>query len=306
MADFSLVPVDYQPDFDDFSLVPVDHDPFGDSGGIVQPAQTPTQTAPAQTQPAQALPQSLPQQPATGTEVSQSDIGMPGVDSQSTNEGESWDPDSENSSRAVSTQPNQTVPISQSGKLPVDPERLRQFGELKMATFTPTQQIGYLAADALMALGMKPYFANDLTSRFGNVLNLTPLGLAGSALDLIDAKRRDDLPGVLTAAAGMIPGAKGAARGVAEAIERHHPWSKYLGGAVKQELVALPRSLHLQFHRELDEVLPRSKGTAFYKSRSPTERQEDLQQFAKHTKEFDAKHGTKLYDALLKNGFPAP
>jgi hypothetical protein len=29
MPDFSLVPVDYQPDFSDFSLVPVDYDPFG-------------------------------------------------------------------------------------------------------------------------------------------------------------------------------------------------------------------------------------------------------------------------------------
>jgi hypothetical protein len=28
MPDYSLVPVDYQPDFSDASLVPVDHDPF--------------------------------------------------------------------------------------------------------------------------------------------------------------------------------------------------------------------------------------------------------------------------------------
>ena len=28
MPDYSLVPVDYQSDFDDYSLVPVDHDPF--------------------------------------------------------------------------------------------------------------------------------------------------------------------------------------------------------------------------------------------------------------------------------------
>ena len=28
MSDFSLVPVDYQPDFGDISFVPVDHDPF--------------------------------------------------------------------------------------------------------------------------------------------------------------------------------------------------------------------------------------------------------------------------------------
>jgi hypothetical protein len=109
------------------------------------------------------------------------------------------------------------------------------------------------------------------------------------------------------AAAGMIPGAKGVARGVAaDAIHEHHPWPMYLGGAVKQEVVSLPRSLHLEFHMGLDEYLPRRKTTAYYESLGPIERQEALQQLAKHTKEFDAKHGTKLYDALLKNGFPAP
>jgi hypothetical protein len=71
-------------------------------------------------------------------------------------------------------------------------------------------------ANALMGLGMQPYTANDLTSRLGNVLGLSPLGVAGSALNLIDAKRRDDLSGAVLAAAGMIPGAKGVARGVAE------------------------------------------------------------------------------------------
>jgi len=32
MSDFSLVPVDYQPDFGDVSLIPVDHDPFSADG----------------------------------------------------------------------------------------------------------------------------------------------------------------------------------------------------------------------------------------------------------------------------------
>jgi hypothetical protein len=43
MPDYSLVPVDYQPDFSDFSLVPVDYDPFADD--ITQQAQH--STAPA-------------------------------------------------------------------------------------------------------------------------------------------------------------------------------------------------------------------------------------------------------------------
>jgi hypothetical protein len=33
MADYSLVPVDHQPDFADASLVPVEHDPFGTNSG---------------------------------------------------------------------------------------------------------------------------------------------------------------------------------------------------------------------------------------------------------------------------------
>ena len=53
MPDFSLVPVDYQPDFDDYSLVPVDHDPFAEDGLAQQ----------AQIQLAQAQPQ---QQPPAG------------------------------------------------------------------------------------------------------------------------------------------------------------------------------------------------------------------------------------------------
>jgi hypothetical protein len=62
MPDYSLVPVDHQPDFDDHSLVPVDHDPFAEDG----PAQL------AQIQLAQAQPQ---QQPPAG--AGQPDAGAP-------------------------------------------------------------------------------------------------------------------------------------------------------------------------------------------------------------------------------------
>ena len=85
-------------------------------------------------------------------------------------------------------------------------------GELKPATFTPTQQIGHRAIDALTALGVPLHNAQELATRIGNLLSLTPLGVAGSFLDLIDAKRRDDLPGGVEAATGLIPGAKGAGR----------------------------------------------------------------------------------------------
>jgi hypothetical protein len=57
MPGYTLVPVDYQPDFSDYSLVPVDYDPFAEDGSVQQ----------AQVQQAQAQLQGPPQQqPATG------------------------------------------------------------------------------------------------------------------------------------------------------------------------------------------------------------------------------------------------
>ena len=75
MPDYSLVPVDYQPNFDGYSLVLVDYDPFA-ADGLTQQAQfqqppTPTQPAPPQ-----------PQQPATGA-------GQPGVNGPATGNGPS-------------------------------------------------------------------------------------------------------------------------------------------------------------------------------------------------------------------------
>jgi hypothetical protein len=72
MPDYSLVPVDYQPDFDDYLLVPVDHDPFA-ADGLTQQAQF--QQPPTPTQPAQPQPQSPPQPPAAG--AGQPDAGAP-------------------------------------------------------------------------------------------------------------------------------------------------------------------------------------------------------------------------------------
>ena len=74
MPDYSLVPVDYQPDFENHSLVPVDYDPFAEDG-VIQQAQI--QQPPTPTQPAQPQPQSQPQQPATGA-------GQPGVNGPAT------------------------------------------------------------------------------------------------------------------------------------------------------------------------------------------------------------------------------
>jgi hypothetical protein len=51
MPDYTLIPVDYQPDFSDYSLVPVDYNPFAAEDAIQQ---------------AQVQAESQPQQPATG------------------------------------------------------------------------------------------------------------------------------------------------------------------------------------------------------------------------------------------------
>jgi len=54
MADYSLVPVEHQPDFENVSFVPVDHDPFGDGGAIPGAPVQLAQAQQAQTQPAQS------------------------------------------------------------------------------------------------------------------------------------------------------------------------------------------------------------------------------------------------------------
>jgi hypothetical protein len=70
MPDFSLVPVEHQPDFDAVSLVPVDHDPFGDSGAVQQAQLQPVQFQQPQTetQTAQPVPQTQAQQLAAGAD----------------------------------------------------------------------------------------------------------------------------------------------------------------------------------------------------------------------------------------------
>jgi hypothetical protein len=66
MPDYTLVPVDFQPDFGDYSLVPVDYDPFAEDGVTQQ----------SQIQYAQAQPQGpLQQPPAMG--AGQPDAGAP-------------------------------------------------------------------------------------------------------------------------------------------------------------------------------------------------------------------------------------
>jgi hypothetical protein len=111
--------------------------------------------------------------------------------------------------------------------------------------------------------------------------------------------------GITKGVAGRFAG-RGAAVATIDAVRRHHPWPMYLGGAAKQDLVPLTKALHDAFHGGLDKILPRQWGTLYYEKLGPEAKQEVLRDLAAYTKAFDAKYGTKLYDALLSNGFPGP
>ena len=221
MADYSLVPVDYQPDFGGYSLVPVDYNPFpGEDDAAAHGGIEVAQAGGASTSP---QPPAYPGQPSQPPPV-----------------------------QPQSAQP-QPQPVEAESTPPPAASQFdwshynQPVGELKPATYTPTQRIGNTVADALMGLGMQPYTASDLTSRMGNVLGMTPLGVAGSALDFIDAKNRGDLPGAFLAAAGFIPGAKGLARGVAQEA----------GGAIR----AAVRGADVQFAQRKVSRLFSSEGT---------------------------------------------
>src|SRR5947209_3280118 len=83
MPDYSLVPVDYQPDFGDVSYIPVDYDPFSADGKVQQVG---------------TQPESQPQPFANG--AGQPDVGAPANNAKTVASGESYDPDSD-SSRGV-------------------------------------------------------------------------------------------------------------------------------------------------------------------------------------------------------------
>jgi hypothetical protein len=85
---------------------------------------------------------------------------------------------------------------------------------------------------------------------------------------------------------------------------RHHPWPKYLGGDEVQPLVDLPTVLHAKYHGGLDRILPRQKGTAYYESLPAAAKRQAYRDLADYTKAFDNKYGTRLYDAMIGEGFP--
>ena len=74
MPEYSLVPVDHQPDFDDYSLVPVDYDPFAEDG-LTQQAQIRLAQAQPQQQPPAGAGQPDAAAPAAGGSPGGSDGG---------------------------------------------------------------------------------------------------------------------------------------------------------------------------------------------------------------------------------------
>ena len=74
-------------------------------------------------------------------------------------------------------------------------------------------------------------------------------------------------------------------KGVSRKWPKHHPFPKYLGGAVDQTLRKIPRKLHYRFHSALDKFkggkYARSKGAAHFKDVDKTEVIKDLTEFYK-------------------------
>ena len=105
-------------------------------------------------------------------------------------------------------------------------------------------------------------------------------------------------------ALSLIPGEGAEIQALEDAVRFHHPWPMYLGGKTQQILEALPKAIHDAYHSGLDKILARQKGAAYYAALSPAARAEALQDLAAYTKAFDAKYGTKLYDAMVREGFP--
>jgi hypothetical protein len=107
------------------------------------------------------------------------------------------------------------------------------------------------------------------------------------------------------AASGVSAPDTGGELGSSVETRLHHAWAKYLGGAEKQDLVVLSKEMHDLYHSGLDKILPRQKGTAFYEGLTGAARKQMYQQLGDYTKAFDSANNTKLFEAMLKEGFPA-
>jgi RHS repeat-associated protein len=82
--------------------------------------------------------------------------------------------------------------------------------------------------------------------------------------------------------------------------EKHHPWPKYLGGPETQELYNLDKELHTEYHRRLDEYLPRRFGTKNYEEllNTPEKTEELLDALLEFNRYFDETYSTHTFETL--------
>jgi hypothetical protein len=98
--------------------------------------------------------------------------------------------------------------------------------------------------------------------------------------------------------------------GIEEAIQMHHPWAKFLGGPDKQELEALRKSLHINFHQKLAGNLKEAgflnvggKGGsttdwADHFAKNPGIFDQAIEILRRTSQEFDKTHGTSILPKL--------
>lgn len=84
----------------------------------------------------------------------------------------------------------------------------------------------------------------------------------------------------------------------------HHPHPKYLGGKEDQDRLKIPRKLHQNYHKLLDDPAPRWRSKKFFDKLDEDTRSALFQEVREMTKKFDAENGSELYKWMLKNGFP--
>jgi hypothetical protein len=218
MPDFSLVPVDHQPDFSDVSLVPVDHDPFSADGAIQQAQIQPAQPQPAQTQPARP-----PQQPATGPHLP--DVGAPLIgDGGQFSPGVPWaNKAADVASKLVGNTFRGAInlvatpgAIMQPNPYPPGSEEAFWYDDQRQQLINkaaPAMAFAMLGAGAPMAESGAVGALGGKLSRLGTTESskILPEELAGQT--------RSQIPD-LAADKGLIQGANGVARGAAAAEER--------------------------------------------------------------------------------------
>ncbi len=98
-------------------------------------------------------------------------------------------------------------------------------------------------------------------------------------------------------------------KGVATEVRFHHPFPQYLGGRFQQLLEPLPKNLHDAYHSGLDKILPRQirgAATEYYGSLSAAEKVANLNKLKEYTQAFDKIHGTKLWEAAVREGVWRP